>query len=519
MSAAARLAAYRNDPILYVRETFGVEPDIWQAQALESIKGPGVHRLSLKACAGPGKSALAAWVSWWFISLWARPGSYPKGALLSNSWDNLQANLWAEMHKWRSRSAWLQAEFEVQSDRIFQKNNKPQWFLDARSFAQKATPEVMGEALSGIHAEFVLIVLDEAGGTHPIMLKRAEQAMSKVEYGLILLAGNPSSLDGALYKADSNDAFTKIRITGDPEDPNRSPRVDIEQARDMIKLYGREDPWVRVFILGMFPPSSFNALLSEEDVRASMGKHLATHEYSWAEKRIGIDVAREGIDRTCLAPRQGRAAFPFVLLRGKEAQTGPVVGARYAVAKERFKSECDTIDATGGWATSVLDYTRLAGHTILPINMSEVADDPEKFHNKRAECYWRAAEWVKSGGALPPEQLLLARGLDLVKEATVAQYTINNRGRFQIEEKAQIKKRLGFSPDGWDAFCLTFATAERASRAHEHKVLGIAAPNRMAADVVDDENPLNMQLQRQPGRSNQTVDMQVLRSDDKDTWI
>ena len=287
----------------------------------------------------------------------------------------------------------------------------------------------------------------------------------------------------------------------------------------MITKYGRHDPWVMVYILGEFPPGNFNALLNEEQVRASMGKHLSPTEYTWSERRIGIDVAREGIDRTVLFPRQGRAAFPPVAIRGKEAQTGPSVGARYAVAKERFHSECDTIDATGGWATSVLDYTRLGGHTILPINMGEVADDPDKFHNKRAECYWRAAEWVKSGGALPPENLLMARGLDLVKEATCAQYFINNRGKFQIEEKAQIKKRLGFSPDGWDAFCLTFATAERASRAHESKLLNSSSGPRMASDVVNDQDPLKMGIWGGLPRPQETVDMLVARTEDNEYQI
>ncbi len=221
------------------------------------------------------------------------------------------------------------------------------------------------------------------------------------------------------------------------------------------------------------------------------------------------------MDRTCLWPRQGRAAFPPVVMH---KQDGPSIGGRYVVAKERFRSEHDTIDDTGGWATSTIDYTKLAGHALLPVNMGSKPDD-ERFFNKRAECYWRAAEWVKSGGALPPENILQARGIDVVKEATCAHYFINNSGKLQIEEKDQIKKRLGFSPDGWDAFCLTFASAERASTAHESKILGILAPNAMAVDRVDDENPLNMAYKGATPRSNITVDMQVARSEDKDTWI
>ena len=37
-------------------------------------------------------------------------------------------------------------------------------------------------------------------------------------------------------------------------------------------------------------------------------------------------------------------------------------------------------------------------------------------------------------------------------------YTVTSAGKIQIEPKAQMKRRLGRSPDKADAFCLTFAT-------------------------------------------------------------
>jgi len=63
------------------------------------------------------------------------------------------------------------------------------------------------------------------------------------------------------------------------------------------------------------------------------------------------------------------------------------------------------------------------------------------------------AKWVQSGGALPniPE---------LVRELTAPTYTYCG-GKFQLEDKGQIKNRLGFSPDLGDALALTFALPER----------------------------------------------------------
>jgi hypothetical protein len=100
-----------------------------------------------------------------------------------------------------------------------------------------------------------------------------------------------------------------VTITGDPDDPKRSPNISLDYARQQIASYGRENPWVMVNVLGQFPPSSINALLGVEDVEAAMKRHLLRHQYDWAQKRLGIDVARFGDDRTIIFPRQGLASF------------------------------------------------------------------------------------------------------------------------------------------------------------------------------------------------------------------
>ncbi|MBA3638644.1 MAG: hypothetical protein M3541_00295 [Acidobacteriota bacterium] len=73
----------------------------------------------------------------------------------------------------------------------------------------------------------------------------------------------------------------------------------------------------------------------------------------------------------------------------------------------------------------------------------------KRYKNRRAEIWFEMAEWIKRGGALPnlPE---------LVAELVTPTYTFNG-GKFQLEEKDQIKRRLGRSPDLADALACTFA--------------------------------------------------------------
>lgn len=445
----SRLAVWRRDPSLFVEDVFRLKPDLWQQETLDALGNPAHPRISMQACAGPGKSAVLAWAGWWFMTCFGRPGNHPKGAAVSITEENLKDNLWAELQKWRSMSPFLTNTFEWNSERIYARDHPATWFLSAKSFPKSADVNKIGQTLSGMHSDYVLFLIDESGGIHPAILNSAEQALSNCVWGKILQAGNPISRDGCLYLASINGRWYVVRITGDPQDPKRSPRVGMEWAEEQIKLHGRDNAWVKAYILGEFPDTAFNALLGPDDVRKAMGLHLREDWYRFAQKRLGIDVARFGDDRTVIFPRQGRLAARPVIMRQAD---GPAVAGRLILAKTRFESEAEYIDDTGGWASAPIDFCRLAGHPLIPINMGGKPDD-ERYFNKRAEVHFRAAEWVKTGGALPNME-------ELVREACAATYFINRQGKLQVEEKDQIKKRLGFSPDLWDAFGLSFATPE-----------------------------------------------------------
>lgn len=451
MLAHDRIRQWRLDPVLFAQENFGVEPDVWQVKALHAFAADDreLLRISLQACAGPGKSAVLAWCGWNFLSCYGEHGEHPKGAAVSVTWDNLKDNLWVELAKWQNRSEFLKHAFTWTQTRIFANDHKETWFLSARSFPKSADSETLGKTLSGIHSKFVLFLIDESGDIPIQVGKAAEQAMGETlargGFCKILQAGNPISVDGMLYAASTSKNWHVIRITGDPDDPERSPRIDVEWARNQIEEFGRDDPWVASYILGRFPESSIQSLLSINEVEDAMNRHLTVKDYGYSQKRLGIDVATVGLDSTVIFPRQGLAAFKYAVMRNA---TGPQVAARVKLAKSKWGSEMEFIDNTGGFGGSTIDSLALAGEAPVAIHFSSKADDPRYF-NKRSEMWWRMAEWVKRGGALPPCN-------QLKKELVSVQYYMK-KGKLALEEKDQIKKRLGFSPDRADALALTFA--------------------------------------------------------------
>jgi len=469
-AAAAKLASWRELPwgaCRFAQDNFQFTPDPWQEEVLVAFADPAVQRLSLQACAGPGKTAIDAVCGWYFLGTQVSQdgGGYehPKGFATSITRDNLRDNLWAEFAKWQARSEYLSRGFRWQSDRIHQVDHPATWFLAARAWPKSGSADEQGRTFSGLHGKNVLVLVDESGAIPTTVLRAGEQALPNTHFGKVLQSGNPISLEGMLYEAATKlrQQWRIIRVTGDPDDPNAwvySPRVNVkvgeqqtplEWAQEQIATYGRDNPWVMAYILGQFPPSSINALLTIEEVLAAQARELAPADYDWQQKRLGVDVARFGDDRSVIFARQGanaRVKNSPVILRGAD---GVQLAARVWTAKQKWGSQLELIDDTGHWGHSCIDNLRAAGTSPHAVVFSGKAINP-RYKNRRAEMWIEMAKAVKRSTALP------AHVPELVAELITPTYTFVN-GVFLLEEKDQVKTRLGRSPDVADGLACTYA--------------------------------------------------------------
>lgn len=477
---ANRIRDWRANPPQFVWDNFKIELDPWQYDTLMALSVPhGTsldikrQRLAMKACTGPGKSAVLAMVGWFRLSCFGTKFEHPKGAALSGQGrDNLRDNLWAELSKWQKRSEFLSRTFTWNKEQIYANDHPETWFLSARSYAKNADAEQIGQSLSGLHSPFPFILLDETGEMPIVVGQKSEQIFTGgCINGLVAQAGNPTSKNGLLYDSCVNNAdiYHVITITADPDDPKRTSRVDPEHARQMIKKYGKDNPWVMSTILGLFPPGSMNTLLSPDDVEAAMERQIHEHTYSYSQKRLGVDVARFGDDRTIIFPRQGLRAFKPVEMRN--ARTNEIA-ARVLVSKAKWGSELEFIDDTGGFGAGVIDSMLQAGITAQAINFSSKAINP-KYLNRRAEMWFKMAEWIKRGGVLPKVP-------ELVRELSVPTYYFQN-GKFQLEPKEAIKERLKWSPDYADALGLTFALPDQPSQSNQ-QIPGVQGAKRYKSE-------------------------------------
>ncbi len=451
LAPADALAYWRKNPVEAVKTWFKVTPDDWQAECLITAFKPGRKRIARISCAGPGKSAELAWEALIFETCFGDEQDHPQGACVSINKENLRDGLWKELAKWQRVSDLHRNSFQWTSERFFLKEHPETWFISARTWPKKADPEEQGRTLSGIHSRYIWFGIDEAGSI-PIQVKQAaEQALAQSDlvFGCISIAGNPTDKTGMLYRA----AYTErqlwdivISITGDPDDPKRSSRVDIEHCRKMIKVYGRNSPWVKVMILGQFPDEAINQLLSLADVERAEARHVKPSEVSWAAKILGIDVARQGLDQTVMYWRQHALVMPPLRFN---IMDGSVIAAHAAQLINEQGIDATFVDDTGGYGGSVIDHLRTPlGFKPVPVQYSSAALDP-RFYNRRTHNWWKMAQAIKEYLAIPDIPELR---MDLITPT----YSFK-QDRMLLEPKEMVQVRLdGRSPNDGDSLSQTF---------------------------------------------------------------
>lgn len=134
----------------------------------------------------------------------------------------------------------------------------------------------------------------------------------------------------------------------------------------------------------------------------------------------------------------------------KYNQATTMTAADWVMLCKQYGGTTIGIDSIGIGAGVVDNCKALAGNSIevMAINSAaspEMDEDKAKYANLRAQMYWEAIEELKDN------KWILPRDTELIRQLCAVKYEIKN-GKIKIEEKADIKARLGRSPDRADAF-------------------------------------------------------------------
>lgn len=177
---------------------------------------------------------------------------------------------------------------------------------------------------------------------------------------------------------------------------------------------------------------------------------------------IAADVGAGGNDRVTLARRHAEWYAPMIAVPGKEAPDGSTQAA--LIIRYR-RDQCGiVVDVGGGYGGDVVGRLKDNELTVTRFNASEGSSARAKdgsgktFVNKRAEAWWRFREALnpdQTGGSL----VALPDDPELISELAAVCF-IPDIAKVQIEDKKDVRKRLGRSPDKADAVVMAWAPGD-----------------------------------------------------------
>jgi phage terminase large subunit len=448
------VARYRDDPVLYVREVYGVEPDPWQVELLEAYrraKRPDAtardKRISVRSGHGVGKSCCVAWIADHHQTFY-----FPQRvAMTAPTGKQMFDVLYNEVVMWMKRKPdSVFALHEVKSDIIELRAAPEESFLTAKT-ASREQPE----ALAGVHADHVLLLVDEASGVPDAIFESASGSLSG-ENCVIILTGNPTRTSGLFFDTHHKLASSWTTFHVSCVD---SPRVSRDFIEMMRQRYGEESNVYRVRVLGEFPRADENTILSRDIIEAATTRDIAVdHQLApiW-----GVSSGWRG--RAALAKRRGR-----VLLEPPKQWGGYEPGQVAAAVHHEWVTTApadrprDVIVSALGDGGIIADRLRALGLPARALNAAEMPALQSQFPDLRTELWFAAKSWFLARDcSIPAPNVNNPLGdlmLELIEELASQQHDLPSAtGKIRASEPKKMYKFLGRMPDLADAFVLTFA--------------------------------------------------------------
>jgi len=461
---------WRRDPVLYARQRLGLNPTHQQRALLEAI-APSGAKVSVRAGHGVGKSGSTSATIWWHLECFEHcriPCTAPTASQLYNV-------LWAELSKWQRRAderakadglpqeLWLSSLFDKTQDRVADKGNPSEWYAVART-SRRESPD----ALQGFHASDVtitddnraiarsesggsiLFVIEEASGVPDEIFEVAEGALSS-HGARLLMVGNPTKNSGFFARSHKQERslYTALHFAC-----SDSPLVDDSYRKNLVRKYGEGSNVVRVRADGDFPKQDDDVLIALEVAEAALGR---TEAQRTGKRRLGVDVARFGNDRTTFILRDGDVVEQIEVRAKQDTMQTAGMAAQFA---RQWQADEIYVDVVGVGA-GVADRLRELNLKVIDVNVAEKApetlDAQDAKPAKLRDYLWlEVARWMREGSPafVAPQK---ENAEDLAGEIATVRYGIDSSGRLVVESKDQMKKRGVRSPDLADALCTTFA--------------------------------------------------------------
>ncbi|OEU68407.1 MAG: hypothetical protein BBJ57_02260 [Desulfobacterales bacterium PC51MH44] len=450
-------------------------PDYWQRsvllkyeeELLARLDGTktGAIRIAVRSGHGIGKGALSSWLIDHFITT----RTNPQIVVTANTKPQLETKTWRELAKWTgvSKNSYWFKHTATAHYYVLDPAMEFTWRANAIPWNKDRS-----EAFAGTHDRSVFLLMDEASAIDKVIWEVSEGAMT-TEQCVHFALGNPTLATGAFndcFESDCGELFafegpTDIdgMLTGDPKcvkikdgpgrwicfevDSRFAKMSNKDEVRGQISRYGIDSDFCRVRVRGKPPRGSTLILISPYLYEESSQRDVTERDFYSEPKIMGVDPSEGGTDVACIARRQGLATFPF-----KTFSTRPERLAEVVIREiEDWQPDAVFVDETGAGNTVMYILNQRGYSGILyGVRGGNRSYEPQNYYNLRTEEYCLLKDWMEKGGGLPKD-------LELKEELCIHECALNLKDQYQLQDKREVKKNLGRSPNKADALALTFA--------------------------------------------------------------
>jgi hypothetical protein len=180
-------------------------------------------------------------------------------------------------------------------------------------------------------------------------------------------------------------------------------------------------------------------------------------------RRLGVDVARYGSDRTVLVLRQSRVVEHIQAYAKQDTMVTVGRVVEHAQAWQAEEIDVDIIGLGAGVYDRLVELRRdkQLACEVVPVNVATKAPPKHAADDAQGRLL-RDYLWLEMARWLREEAPVIAAddaqaNQDLAGELASVKVGIDSHGHIVVEDKDAMKKRLGHSPDIADALACTFA--------------------------------------------------------------
>lgn len=413
-----------------------------------AIQGEDKKRIAVRSWHGIGKSSVISMIviRYLFAFYWSVIGCTAPTAT------QMRDVLWKELQIWKERLPdGVKDLFERTNDYLrvwFDKEQKATRYARART-ASKDQPE----ALAWLHADFLMIIADEASWVDDAIFETAQSAGTN-KNAIFLMISNPTRLEWYFYKAFTDNAENFQTLAFNSEE---SALVDKDFVDWIVADYGKQSDQYRVRVLWEFP----KVWLMDEKGRIPL---FDPNEISFVDEG-DIDFQMEDFDCLWIDPAWNGKDFSSFVARNnfyakRVAREDKSTEKSVALKAEQVMKLLPKLTQDrvyyDNFGVGANVWVELAKEWIFAkwVNAWDKPNDTATFLNKRAECYWRLKTELRQG-------LRLVWDRQQWSDLYMIKYKKTEDGRIRIMSKVEMRKEFGKSPDDADALMLTFWDATR----------------------------------------------------------